>query len=280
MSTPISQPVTPSQPNLIAYGIQALALFTTFTRDTYQAAFGIQAPAWDPTRLRKTWFDSTVDTSNPANVTVYKILGRDQNFNWAITEMVMLSSEAASANLPGALTYPAYVITPSEVTRAGTGINPLYLSLESDAQALMAVVGGTGLLDEGSGGGVFPTVYPANEPRRLWDIVFEGHPVNVGALLALEYANGIGAPGSWDSSSGEPVWIPAPAAPTGLDDVRAPRDMPVRDLLPNEKIQAGLMGVSILRTDLQQQANEQAGQFTPDDRATLQQIYQIVSKLG
>ena len=39
------------------------------------------------------------------------------------------------------------------------------------------------------------------------------------------------------------------------------------------------MGVGVVRTDLQQQANEATGQFTPDDRATLQQIYQMISKL-
>jgi len=55
---------------------------------------------------------------------------------------------------------------------------------------------------------------------------------------------------------------------------------PVRDLLPNEKFQTGLMGVGIIRTDLQQTQAEAAGQFTPDDRATLKQIYQIVSRLG
>jgi hypothetical protein len=55
--------------------------------------------------------------------------------------------------------------------------------------------------------------------------------------------------------------------------------MPARGLLANEKLQAGLMGVSVVRTDLQQQANQQAGQFTPDDRATLQQIYKILSQL-
>jgi hypothetical protein len=40
------------------------------------------------------------------------------------------------------------------------------------------------------------------------------------------------------------------------------------------------MGVSVVRTDLQQQADQQAGQFTPDDRATLQQIYEIVNRLA
>jgi hypothetical protein len=40
------------------------------------------------------------------------------------------------------------------------------------------------------------------------------------------------------------------------------------------------MGVSVVRTDLLQQQNIQEGQFTADDRATLQQIYQILSRLS
>jgi hypothetical protein len=38
------------------------------------------------------------------------------------------------------------------------------------------------------------------------------------------------------------------------------------------------MGVSVIRTDLQEQSGEAAGQFTANDRATLQQIYQILAK--
>jgi hypothetical protein len=149
--------------------------------------------------------------------------------------------------------------------------------LESDAQALMAEIGAT--IDEGNTA-VFPVVYPQNEPRRAWDIVFQGQPLKVGLLLNAKYTKGVGAPGHWDTSHNDAIWVPDPPAPTGLDDTRPLRSMPVRDLLPNEKFQTGLMGVGIIRTDLQQTQAEAAGQFTPDDRATLKQIYQIVSRLG
>jgi hypothetical protein len=56
--------------------------------------------------------------------------------------------------------------------------------------------------------------------------------------------------------------------------------MHVRDLLANEKFQMGLMGVGIVRTDLQQNQAEAGGQFTLDDRATLKQIYEIVSRIS
>jgi hypothetical protein len=277
MSAPVSTPVTPAQPNLLAYGVQELSLFTSFTRANYLATFGVQAPAWDPTRLSKFWFDSTVDSSDPANVVVYNVVGTDQSGNWTIKQMVIQTSEAATVNLPGLITYPAYAVAPTAATRGGSFINPNYLSLQSDADALTNQFGGSGLFDEGQSS-TFPVLYPASEPRRLWDFLFNGLIINVGDLLLARNTLGIGSPGHWDTSSGQPMWVPDPSPPAGLDDTRPPRDMPVRNLLPNEKFQVGLMGVSIVRTDLQQQADQSAGQFTPDDRATLQQIYQILTK--
>lgn len=279
MSNPASVPAVPAQPNLEVYSIQALGLFQTFTRDTYQSSFGVQAPAWDPARLRKTWFDSTVDTSDAANVVVYKIVARDATGNGILKQMVISTEESATVNLPGAVTYPPYIVAPTNATRGGAPINASYLSLESDARALMAIIGGTALGDEGATA-IYPVIYPPDEPRRMWGILIGGQSFNVGALLALRNANGAGSPGSWDTSSGGPVWTPAPPAPTGVDDMRPPRDMPVRDLRPNEKLQAGMMGVSVVRTDLQQAADEQGGQFTPDDRAALQRVLQLVAQLA
>ena len=279
MSNPVSQPVIPPQPNQLYYGVSALALFQTFTRETYLSAFGIQAPSYDPTRVIKTWFDSTVDTSNPSNVALYNIVGQDQSGNWRVQQMVMPAQEAATVNLPGASAYTPYVVAPTQATRGGSGINPMYLSLQTEAHEIMTEVGGTSLLDEGNTL-VFPVIYPANEPRRVWDVVFKGEALNVGMLLSMKYANGVGAPGHWDTSGSDPVWVSDPPAPTGTGDTRPPRPMPVRNLLPNEKFQTGLMGVGIIRADLQQNQEAQKGQFTADDRATLQTIYQIVSRLG
>ena len=39
------------------------------------------------------------------------------------------------------------------------------------------------------------------------------------------------------------------------------------------------MSVSVARTDLQQESAKQSGAFLPDDRKTLEGIYDIVSKL-
>jgi len=279
MSNPVSLPIVPPQPDREAYGFAALALFQTYTRETYRAAFGVQAPAWNPSRPPKFWFDSTADASAAGNVAAYKIFAVDSTGTWALRQLVLPAAEAVAINLPGSVTYPPYAIAPTGATRGGSPLNAMYFSLESDARTLMAAFGADGLVDEGATAD-YPVVYPPNEPRRQWAILLNGHQQNVGELLAGRNALGVGSPGHWDTSQGFAVWVPDPPAPTGLDDPRPPRPLPVRDLLPNEIIQTGLMSVSVARTDLQQQNAQQSGAFLPADRTTLQGIYDIVSKLA
>jgi hypothetical protein len=57
--------------------------------------------------------------------------------------------------------------------------------------------------------------------------------------------------------------------------------MPVRNLLPNEQLYTGPMGVpGVQRTDLRLTADEASGRFMPDDRTMLRLIYQSVSKVS
>jgi hypothetical protein len=279
IGTPTSSPAAQPQPNQETFAIDALALFHTYTRASYRATFGVEAPAWDPVRLAKSWFDSTVDNTQPAGTAHYLTVGQDATGAWTVLPYSMPTAEAVSVNIPGLIVYPSYVISPTEATRGGSPINAAYLSLESEAQALMAALSGTGLFDDGATA-VLPNVYPADEPRRSWSFLWNGRAINVGQLLVQENAHGVGAPGHWDISSGSPVWIADPAPPSGLDDPRPPRPVPVRALLPNEQLEAGPMGfgVQVLRTDLQLAAAKASGAFTADDRAMLVQILQIVSK--
>ena len=277
MSNPVSLPIVPPQPDKEVYGFAELALFQTYTRETYLAAFGVQAPAWNPSRPSKFWFDSTASAAG--NVAAYKIFAVDSTGTWALQQLVLSAAEAASVNLPGSVTYAPYLIAPTSATRGGSTQNAKYLSLESDARTLMAAFGATGLVDEGATI-YYPIAYPPDEPRRSWAILLNGHQQNVGELLAARNGRGVGSPGHWDTSQGFAVWIPDPPAPNGLDDQRPPRPLPVRDLLPNEIIQTGLMTVSVARTDLQQENAKQSGAFLPDDRKTLVGIYEIVSKLA
>jgi hypothetical protein len=274
---PISQPVVPTQPNTEFYSVQDLVLFKAYSRDSYRAAFGVEAPAYDPVRVLKSWFDSTVDGSDPSNLAVYRILAEDQSGNGLLRQMVLPAQEAATVNLPGAIRYPAYVVAPTLATRGGSVLNPLYLSLESDAETLMAALSGSNLQQEDLPS--FPATFPTDELRRQWYFLVQGQPVNAGALLLMRNAHGVGAPGRWDVSSPQPVWVPDSPGPTGEDDTRAPRPMPIRDLLPNEQLFRGMMGIlGVVRTDLQKAADEASGQFTQDDRALLRQIYLSVSK--
>lgn len=274
MQQPTSIPVNPAQPDAAYYNPQSLALFQTFTRDTYKTAFGVDAPAFDASRAPKTWFDSTVDLSDPANVAVYKILGKDTTGAFTLKQMVIPCTEASTVNLPGTISYPAYVVAPTQATRGGSAINPNYLSLQADAQNLMAAIGGTSLVDEGNLL-MFPAVYPADEARRWWSIVWKNTTVNAGLLLIDRNSQGVGAPGQWDLTGTEPKWVPTVAA-TG--NSLAPRDMPLRALLPNEQLQAGPMAMAqVVRTDLVAASQQAAGYFTAADRETLQKILQLLS---
>ena len=69
--------------------------------------------------------------------------------------MVLPAQQATAANLPGSIVYPPYVAAPTQATRGGAPVNPQYLSLQSDAEALMAALGGIALMDEG-----ISTVFP------------------------------------------------------------------------------------------------------------------------
>jgi len=275
----VSPPVAAAQPNTEFYNIQDLALFKAYSRDSYRTMFGVEAAAYDPTRVLKSWFDSTVDVSDPGNVAVYRVVAQDQNGSGILRQMVMPAQEAAAVNLPGAIQYPPYVVAPTLATRGGSTLNAIYLSLETDAQVLMTQLGGTGLRQEELPS--YPASYPNDEPRRQWYFLAQGQPVNVGALLLTRNAQGVGAPGHWDISSPQPVWIPDSPAPTGENDTRPSRAMPVRELLPNEQLYTGMMGIlGVVRTDLKKTADEASGVFTADDRAMLRSIYLAVSKLS
>lgn len=277
---PISQPAAQAQPDQISYGVDSLALFETYTRDSYRAAFGMEAPPWDPSRPAKAWFDSTANAVSAGHTVTYQAVARDANGNWALQPMTLPAADAAAVNFPQSIVYPPYVILPTSATRGGAPVNPVYLSLESEARALMAALGGTEIVDQGVN--VFaPVLYPPDELRRMWVILGSGgQQNNAGGLLQMRNAAGVGAPGQWQNSAGDPVWVPDPPAPTGMDDPRPPVDMPVRDLLPNEELRPGLMGFGVLvyRTDLELEQAMRNGAFTADDRKMLEAIYQAVSK--
>ncbi len=276
MPIPRSEPTVPAQPKLDSYGFRELALFKTYTRESIRAAYGVEVPAFDPSRVIKAWFDSTVDTSDPSNVVIYRTIAPDAKGQWGVRQLVMPASEAATLNLPGVVQYPPYVVAPTKAARGvNSGIWPETLSLRSEAEALLAELGLSSLelFDEGEGS-VFPVIY-GDEPRRQWFFVDKGEVHSIGGLLGNKNAKGIGYPGHW--VVGDSVeWVFDPPAPTGLQDARPPREVPVRDLLSNEKVAMTMMGPVIVRTDRAQAQAEASGQFTDADRQVLKDIQRML----
>jgi hypothetical protein len=278
MSVPRSEPIVPAQPTLDSYGFLELSLFRTYTRESIRAAYGVEVPAFDPSRPIKTWFDSTFEDSDPADLVIYKIFAQDSKGQWGARQLVLPAGEAATLNLPGVVRYPPYVVGPTKAARGtNSAIWPETLSLRSEAESMLAELGLSSLelFDEGEGS-VFPVNY-GDEPRRQWFFVYKGEVHSIGGLLGAKNAKGIGYPGHW--LVGDTIeWIADPPAPTGLQDTRPPREVPVRDLLPNERITMALMGPVIVRTDRLQAQAEASGQFTASDRQTLKDIQRMLQQ--
>lgn len=277
------------QPNEKFYSVSALDLFPTYSRASYLTTFGKRAPACDPTRLFKTWIDSTADVSDPGNVSIYKQLSRNANGTYALKQYVVPASQAASVNLAGTETFPTYApADPSAIHQIFFGQtlnnspNPIYLATFQDAQAVMTAIGGTSVAEEQMNGVTW--VYPVTEPRRLYDVVMPNGVAaqNVGMLLYYQlYKSGVGAPGHWDLTAVAtkgPVFVPDvyPAC----EKVIASMPIPARDLLPNESLTLGPLGVpQITRTDLVPPAPAAGGGFTAQDRDTLNQVLTLLQKI-
>lgn len=287
---PISVPSIPAQPDKATYSTDELALFKRYTRALFYSAFGVQPEPFDVGRDAKDWFDTTSDLSDPININLYKSLGRNGKGEPVIRQMMLKASIAASLNLPndGAQSYPAYVVAPTTAKRLGPGeltsqpVNPMFLSSKAEAITLNAEVGGSSIMDQQSMGGGFSISYNT-ETRRLWEINFNGRNTNVGLLLTQKNSHGVGAPGHWDLSQPEPVWVFDPAV---VGDVSAPHNwtpMPLRDLLPNEVLRSTLDGSEVVRTDKEAelQANpsmgaSKGGGLTLIEHGWLQGVYNKV----
>lgn len=252
-----------------------LSGFTIYDRASYFAQFGKPAPPCDPGRRAKAWI---------GNGTFW--------FLESMTAPIVFKQETipASDNLPnieGAGPFSPYVIAPSGAwstlngTRT-TQYNPLYLSLQADAQELMAQLGGSGLVDEGSGGSA-PLSYDPTEQRREWGFLDnKGVMINAGALLFIRNMQGVGAPGHWDQSGAVPTWVPDNPVP---DSTRPPLGPPCRALAQNESLQpTGIFGMATLIVDDgQPDANStpaSGGSYTQQDRDRDNLVLELLQQLA
>lgn len=273
MIQPASIPVIPPQPAQAAYSVAALNLFQVFSRSTYEGKFGVQAPPFNSAFPIKSWFDTSV-TIGPVSYTV--VTGTDPA---QVTTLSMDASQASAPNLYGDYVYPAYAPSPATTamdTFAGGSepINPAQLCMYADAMTLSVALNGPNAPAPIEAPPESPVVWNS-ELRRIWTVTAAGNPGLVAApLLAMMWTRGIGAPGAWDlTSPAAPKWIPAPEPDWSEIAVVA---TPIRALLPNEKLQAGPlgMGLEIVRTDLA----PGVGGLTPAQADQLQTIFNWVQK--
>ncbi len=184
-----------------------------YTRELYAQEFGSQPDTYNPALPPKSWVGSGA----------FKIFDYDKG---AIVDITVPGSQDG-VNIPGVKSYPAYIVAPTKASAGGSIINPIYMSMQSDAQTLMTELNGINLQQEDQPG--FPTTYPADELRRDWYFILNGQSVNVGALLLMKNVNGVGAPGRWDLTKSTPVWISEqPALPPAvtLPPVGVPISLP------------------------------------------------------
>ncbi len=291
----ISIPITPTQPNQAQYGLDSLALFKRYTRDSFLAAFGEQAPPFDPTKKPKDWFDTSVDAQNdPNGVSVYKhSTGVDTTGTpIAFKTFGITNLEASLVNLPGQYNYPQYHIAPTDATYGNAPINPLELCSKEDAAWIASLLNVAPNSPQGfiyqeqakPLTGPFLINYPSDETRRMYIITngTDKYQMNAGEMLNSMYLTGVGYPGHWNfDATGTAIWV---VGNVSAQTNNLPNwDMPLRDLLPNEKlfVASPFSGVVVQRTDMKQPTDvtNSGGGFTDADRTMLTAIQTAVNKL-
>jgi hypothetical protein len=268
---PFSIPAPSPQPHLKTYATSALNLFTDrgtpgigwgYTRQSYFEAFGVYAPDFDSSRPVQSWFDSTAHPDQPYS---YNVLGRSHAGLAILEKKTMPGAHARTVNLSGENDYPPYVIEDTNAyqdlgTWGHSPINPVYLSTEEEATALMEEWRTELDLEcrdlKEQNDPKFPYVYPSEEKRRVWFFTCDGAGdtgiIYPGIALADKNAEGVGHPGEWDLSqmaSQGPMWEPEPEGPSEPSDPNNVIVMPLRDLMDNERLTAGTV-VMVERTDL------------------------------
>ena len=260
-TVPTAQP----QPTGSDYGLTALDLLPTYDRAGYLAATGSQAASYDPTQPTKSWAATVDQDGNPItdgtpSVTFnYWVPAGNNPPAWG--SFTIAGSEALAFNIPGLEVYPAYVIAPTPATQGGdiqapNTIPADQLSTLAQAQALAAAWGlADPVIADTYDTEFSPFSINYNGETRLWlTIDWNGTLINVGEVLVLMYAAGVGAPGAWVVSGAayvangsEPLWVSTyPTTDPPLNAAMIP--VPQRALLPGEIFVATLMAVEIENT--------------------------------
>lgn len=251
-NSPISLPVVPAPPpGMPDFNTASLNLFQVFNRATYLQRYGVQAPNFDATRCEQSWFDSSQENKAAGATVTYKVAVNGQ---LALSEMTILCSEASAPNLYGPNTYLPYApdLTTTALDTEFPGsqfepINATMLCSYTDALTLSVSLNGPNAPPPIIGTPESDVTWNT-ETRRIYMVQLgaaldmNGNPAmgEAAALLAEMWTpNGVGAPGTWDTTTtpGVPKWNPAPVPDYFAKGVRL---VPCRDLNQGETIVIGI----------------------------------------
>jgi hypothetical protein len=259
MKTPSSLPTPQPRPDAHRYPLAALQLVKTYTRASYEEEFGIQAPPFDAARRPQAWFDSTA-SGRPDEPYVINYYGPGQRLMMKETITVRA---AGAPNLPGEYRWEQWTVAPTAATYAGGTVNPLHLCGEPEAWSLRSdIFHDTGdFLDISEAPGF---TYPADEPRRCWQI----GTLRAGLLLNVRNAQGVDRPGQWRKEADGYTWVPA-VLQTDSEQPWVP--VPMRKLDNDEQLVATLTGWVVERPDLAPPESGGGG-LSAADRAKLDEV--------
>ncbi len=190
--------LNPTRPDSNEYPVSALHLAVIHNRETFEEAFGIQAPPFDPTKPAKAWAitgctaDETFQVVTPGTAT--------------LAPMQMTPAEAAAVNIPGSYRWPAYepVLTSPATISQGDGttifVKGEILVLNTEAKALAAEI----TKDTGVAVRLVPvsdapysTIDWTGEPRRHWRLEINDVKHEAADLMRKRHEAGVNRPGLW-----------------------------------------------------------------------------------
>lgn len=302
---PVSIPIDPAIPAASFYPLSSLYLLPVYhTREEYEAAYGVQAPPWDPSRPRKHWMDTSA-SGTTYEYTSYVLV---PNLREVETRTFTLSSREASAvNLPGAYRFdpmPPPPPTSAELISPGGGhtqpLSPYLLIEEADATLLVQELGRE-LPVEGHHWNLRErkiddsvTITWGAETRRIWEIVLQpnDHTQPQGASVAAQlwkdrHQRGLlpslgtlpkTAPGHWELHGNHPDWTVDIPGNLGFSDRRDAVPVPCRPLLTDERIEVS--GFTNAITVYRGQPDDQAQQPSPAIESRLADIEAKLDRIG
>lgn len=222
MSEIVSVPQEKPVPSRNVYSTVELELLVRYSRASYRAKFGVQAPKFDPNWPVQRCFDTSADPAKP-----YTFLALNKR-GLTLESTTIPGARACVPNLPGTLDYTSWKPAPSRVqirVVADGRVTPV-----TNANTLSTAVQASRLADELDRtldcassvnlrelSASYEYVYPPDDPRRIYDVTLFFAPdneraYNVGLLLQERYRAGVDAPGKWlltqQDEQNKLIWVP------------------------------------------------------------------------